>query len=128
MHESDNLYCKILVDSDLPKDQVVDTVSRMVSGTVDHGTIVTDWSEIDVVKNDDFDAVKRHKRPDGFLFYRYYLDMEPEARVLRQDYVNAIGKLLEGLWATGWKAVAACDFEDELPRKGGYGSESVLPG
>ena len=28
--------------------------------------------------------------------------------------------LLENLWALGYKDVAACDFENELPRKGGY--------
>jgi hypothetical protein len=34
--------------------------------------------------------------------------------------VAQIGRLLEALWAGGWRAVAACEFEDELPRRGGY--------
>lgn len=47
--------------------------------------------------------------------------MEPEGEVHRNEYVNNVSGLLESLWKEGWKAVAACDFESELPRNGGYG-------
>jgi len=35
-------------------------------------------------------------------------------------YVAFVAQLLEGIWNLGCKAVAACDFEDLLPRRGGY--------
>ncbi|MFG2566313.1 hypothetical protein ACGFR6_12840 [Streptomyces sp. NPDC048567] len=35
------------------------------------------------------------------------------------EVVKAITSLLETLWHEGFKAVAACDFEDELPARGG---------
>jgi len=33
--------------------------------------------------------------------------------------LQAVTALLEALWRGGCKAVAACDFEDELPARGG---------
>ncbi|MBY8882712.1 hypothetical protein [Actinacidiphila acidipaludis] len=35
------------------------------------------------------------------------------------DVVAAVADVFEALWRGGFKAVAACDFEDELPACGG---------
>ncbi|WP_019535129.1 hypothetical protein [Paenibacillus ginsengihumi] len=35
-------------------------------------------------------------------------------------YIGEISKLLTELGDYGFKAIASCDFEDELPKKGGY--------
>ncbi len=56
---------------------------------------------------------------DGFLCYRHIIDVDPLGEISREDYVVAVGKLLEQLWAANFGAVAACDFEEELPRSGG---------
>jgi uncharacterized protein (DUF2267 family) len=37
------------------------------------------------------------------------------------DVVEAVTAVLEALWRDRFKAVAACDFEDELPARGGIG-------
>ena len=58
--------------------------------------------------------------PDGFLYYRYFLDIDPVQDVDEADYVASVATLLTQLWQSEYKAVAACDFEDRLPRKGGY--------
>ena len=120
MEAVQDLYCKIFIDNDDPDEAIAKKVSLITSGDIDQWTVITDWSEIDIVQNDDFNEIKRREDPDGFLFYRYYIEMEPEENVLRQDYIMKVGRLLECLWKEGWEAVAACDFEDELPRKGGY--------
>lgn len=120
MELAENLYCKIFIDTDVSDEVVAKKVCSITSGEIDQWTVITDWSEIDIVENDDFDEMKRKEEPDGFLFYRYYIEMEPGANTLRQDYVMNISRLIESLWQEGWKIVAASDFEDELPMKGGY--------
>ena len=74
---------------------------------------------VDVLKNDDADSSKI-THSDGFLHYPYLVETEPKEGFNRNTYVSGISRLLESLWVANFKAVAACDFEDELPRNGGY--------
>ena len=122
MREYDDLYCKLYVDTDFEIEQLKDEITSMVSGQKQlFRTIVTTFGEIDVNKNEDFDDKKRDIEPDGFIYSRYYLDIEPKEDIEQQDYISGIGDLLQSLWSNGLKSVAACDFEEELPQKGGYG-------
>jgi hypothetical protein len=50
------------------------------------------------------------------LYFRYTLEIDPTREVALEDYVAAIATLLESLWSSGMDAVAACDFEEKLPR------------
>jgi hypothetical protein len=88
-------------------------------------TVSTSEFQVDVVVNEDFDERRRSQNHDQFLFYRYYLDIEPTENATRQRYVESVGNLLEGLWQSNCKAVAACDFESELPQNGGYKPSST---
>jgi hypothetical protein len=56
--------------------------------------------------------------PDDFVNFRYYLEVENEKGGLA-DHIETVSKLLEGLWAQGIPAVAACDYEESLPESGG---------
>ena len=121
MREYDDLYCKLYVDTDLEIEQLKDKITSIVSGEKQlFRTIVTTYGEIDVNKNEDFDDEKRELVPDGFIYSKYYLDIEPKEDIGQQDYISSIGDLLKSLWGSGLKSVAACDFEEELPQKGGY--------
>ena len=122
MKEYDDLYCKIYVDTDLDIEQQKDKITSVVSGEkVLFRTIATAFGEIDVNINEDFDEKKRNLESDGFIYSRYYLDIEPIEGIEQQEYISHIGELLKSLWSSGLKSVAACDFEEELPQKGGYG-------
>ena len=121
MNLSESLYCKIFIDTDEAKEVILKKLSLIVSGKIELRTVTSKWCEMDLVKNDDFDEIKRLEFPDGFLFYKYYLDIDPKEGISREEYILNIGNLLEKLWKKSWKAVAASDFESELPKKGGYG-------
>ena len=114
-----NMYCKVYVDTDTDKGQLLGLLTRITSGSVRMRTISAADYEMDVVINEDYDESKSLEGEDQFLFYRYYLDIEPTDRTTREQYVRSIGNLLEGLWRSACRAVAACDFESELPRGGG---------
>lgn len=116
----ENLHCKVFVGCDLEAESVLEMIAGISSASVDQLTVATDWGEVDVVENDEFDAVRRKDR-GGFVFYKLCLDIEPATSTARTRYVEGVALLLELLWDSGYRAVAACDFEEDLPRKGGYG-------
>ena len=123
MESQYDLFTKIFLDTDNEKTSVVETVSKIVEGSVIGSTIVTEQAEIFVFNNGDFSEEKRNQGSDEFLYYRYYLDIEPIEDAEEKVYIGEISKLLTELWDYGFKAIASCDFEDELPRKGGYNFE-----
>jgi hypothetical protein len=74
--------------------------------------------EFEIRKNNDFDAAKATEDIDGFLYFHGVLEFyyTPEASLA--DRIALIGRTLEWIWSNGWPAVAACDYEDRLPRRG----------
>jgi hypothetical protein len=119
------MYCKVFLDSSLSDQSMVTIISRVANGSIDGYSVTSDTMVIDVEDNEDFDEIRRRESRDGFLFYRYYLDIKPTEGVTREEYIKSVGNLLESLWQAGYKAVAACDFESELPRSGGYKTSST---
>ncbi|WP_242976342.1 hypothetical protein [Clostridium diolis] len=75
--------------------------------------------EIDLRKNKDFSSKDSVRKNDGFLYSRYYLDIEPKENIMQEQYISSIATILEKLWTLGYKVVTACEFEEELPRNGG---------
>lgn len=120
MEEKYDLFTKIFVDSDVDKEILLDTVSNIVMGTINGSSILTKQAEIFIFKNGDFDEDKRNQGTDGFLYYKYYLEIEPTEDADDRNYVLEVSNLLTNLWNADFKAIASCDFEDLLPRKGGY--------
>jgi hypothetical protein len=120
MANNENLYCKIYVDANIPRDELIRIVARLLGGTIDRTTVSTSYSELDIMKNEDFDETLRKTFPDGFLHFRYYVDIESLPGQQRAAQIALVANLLEHLWSLGFQAVAACDYEEQLPRRGGY--------
>ena len=120
MTKYQNLYCKIYLNCDVSRDELIQSIATIVNGKINVSSILTPDCEIDVRKNEDFDENQCYEYPDGFLYYPYYLDIEPTEEIASIFYKQTITRLLEAFWAEKSQAVAACDFEEELPRKGGY--------
>lgn len=116
----DNLYCKIFIDTDEEREKVLNSIKDIVSGAIERWTIISASMEIDLRKNEDFNKVEIARKEDDFIYSRYYLDIEPKKNIEQEEYIFKIATLLENLWSIGYKAVTSCDFENELPRKGGY--------
>lgn len=114
--EYDSLYCKVFLET--PKDRAwaVAALARFLRGEVQGCTVVSDLLELDLLRNEDFDP-HRQAGDDGFLYFRYYLDVVPSQSMLgsrRSDYVTTIASILNLLTCEGCQVVAACDFEEEL--------------
>ncbi|MGW5008731.1 hypothetical protein [Streptomyces parvulus] len=63
-------------------------------------------------------ATGQDTHPLNFLEWPTVLECEARAGT-PAEVVQAVTAVLEALWHAGFKALAACDFEDELPARGG---------
>ncbi|EAZ92764.1 hypothetical protein [Crocosphaera chwakensis] len=120
MNKYNNLYCKVFLDTDINREQLLPLIAKLINGKVSRREIETSIAKISVRTNDDFDENQREEFPDGFLYYRFFLDIEPLKDTDQKVYIETLSHFLESLWSLNYKVVAACDFEEELPRKGGY--------
>ena len=114
----EDLYCKVYVDSSGESGDLLAFIAEVVKGNISLRTVANDLFEVAVFRNEDYE---KDKATDvgGFVFFPYYLEIEPihETNISSEEYKSLIGHLLEALWEAGADAVAACDFEDELPKK-----------
>ncbi|MEU5757010.1 hypothetical protein [Streptomyces sp. NPDC047829] len=70
-------------------------------------------------------ATGQRAHPFDFLQWPTVLECEAPAGAPPEEVVQAVTAVLEALWRGGFKAVAACDFEDELPARGGIDKYSL---
>ena len=120
--DNDELFCKIYVDTDREEVWLLQVIASHLKGRIEGRTIESDLIAVDVSENEDFDPAKRES-DDDFVFFRYYLDVVSGKGAQRPGYVTAVSSILVLLWGLECRAVAACDFEDELPNRGGYHSK-----
>jgi len=114
------LFCKIYLDSDFYRVIILSNIREVIGGELgQYSSLANDNCNLDVLRNDDFQEHRRNELPDGFLFSRYLIEIEPNEDVDEETYIATVSRLLEGLWSRGYKAIASCDFEELLPNKGG---------
>jgi hypothetical protein len=111
-----NLFCRVNVQSELPHQDFVATVARCAGGTSRMNTVRSPTLDISVFENDEFDPEMSRTGQDRWLYFRYTLEVDPVEGVSPSEYVASVGTFLESLWSSCMEAVAACDFEDHLPR------------
>jgi len=119
MCEIEDLYCKMFVDFDEDLKSITKLIETLTKGKIENerGRIGTKIAEFDIRKNDDFNTSKEFRSndpADAFLFWRYYIDIEPKEGV-EPSFVSMISQLLKNLRTKGIDTVVACDFEDKLP-------------
>jgi hypothetical protein len=125
---SDDLDCKVYIADGAPRANLAAALAGALAGTVDgplHDTVRTSDALLDIVANDEFDARRQRDFPDGFLYFRYAIEVYPRADAPHEVVRQLVARLLEYAWVRGIAAVAACDYEDELPFGGGYKSPAV---
>lgn len=107
------LYCKMFIDSPQSWEQLKTRVCTENQGEDRGFTIYFPWGLFDLRENDEWNPEKVGQ-PDGFLFSKYYADVEPAEGIDEAEYVRSVANLVSGLRAIGNLVVPACDFEDSL--------------
>ena len=115
-----NLYCQIYLDCEKSQEELQKLVAHLVDGVPGRWKkeVKTTFGDVSLISNDDYKTPKEKRSKlleDAFLYWRYYLEIEPLPAISRETYVKKISRVLRGLGRLGIGAVAACDFEEELP-------------
>lgn len=79
--------------------------------------------EFILLKNSDFDSLKQIEFPDGFLHFKYVLEINfLNDEIENSKIISKVNEILEYLWKSNISAIASCDYENLLINKGGYKS------
>ena len=81
--------------------------------------------EIEITANNDFDKTKSSIFPDGFLYFPFIISYYKEEKKHDEPDIQNTIKILNKLWSNGIPAIAASDYEERLPERGGYNSKNV---
>jgi hypothetical protein len=129
MFDSHAIDCKIYVESDLMPDELATLLAASLGAATLDGavarTLHTPQAEIEVRKNKEANQHRAGEFPDGFLYFRYALEVYASPTSQHAEQVALVDRLLNQLWSEGLPAVAACDYENELSRAGGYTNRFV---
>ena len=110
----DDLYCKVFIDTKLVYDELFLMVLKHVGGKKESFSyILTDWCDMFIQKNKEFSDEQYMKDSGDFIYWRYYIDIEP-IETNESNYIEGIKDLLKFLRQYCNGVVAACDFECEL--------------
>jgi hypothetical protein len=105
--------CRMFVRGPADRAALVDIVSTVASGEVDGFEVAAESWEAEIRNNIDDGA----GLSEDFLFWP--LCIEWYGLTDEADLQTPVARVLMRLWESGHGAVAACDFEDQLPEQGG---------
>lgn len=110
----DNLYCKMFIDTDLTYEELFALLLKYTDGKKQAVTYInTQWCDISVQKNREYDAERYFLDPHEFLYWKYYLDIEPNDTE-ESIYIKKISDFLGYIKENCNDAIVAGDFEDDL--------------
>ena len=109
-------YCRILVEG-ITVDDTQLLLSNLFEGTFERRTLTVGDMEIEVRRNPD--GQNDEVPSNDFVQWPVQIETEPMTSHGETSAVETVSRILEALWGAHARAVAACDFEDELPWKGG---------
>ena len=119
-----DMNCKIFIDTDLELAGFQQRLEKLLTVKFDeYLEAERNALFLRIVNNKFYDQKKSECFTEGFLYYKYHLEIECDDVQLDSRYVNFLSTLLLNLWSSeGMRAVASCDFEEFLPYQGGYQS------
>lgn len=81
--------------------------------------------ELSIYNNDDFNFINQKDFPDGFINFKFIVEVGFNSNSKIDMAIPVVSKLLKWLWEVKMPAVASCDYEDLLPKNGGYKSLTI---
>ncbi len=105
-------YCKVFVN-EVDPDRVASIAAASVGGPPDRCLIELEGIVLEVRPNADAGWVS------DFLGWPITIEVEAADGTVSEPAVSTVTALLQALWNAETPAVAACDYEDELPHRGG---------
>lgn len=115
-------YCKMFVDA-TPKEVAPVVEAALGQSFDDLGSLNASGVDIEVNRNEDaFGPAATVWRAGGgssFILWPALVELDNGEDEFTPEMVDLTARILTALWAEGQSAVAACDYEDQLPWSGG---------
>jgi hypothetical protein len=111
-----DLYCTVYVDADIGKPGFVIMISDFLDGEIFLRDIESKYLSIFVMKNEDYDPILKDKGQRGaFVYYHYYIDIDPAAEgVDYKTFIEHVKALNKFLRSKGFKTVVVSDSEEDF--------------
>ncbi|ROQ67848.1 hypothetical protein EDD93_2297 [Streptomyces sp. 840.1] len=109
-------YCRIMVAGITVADTQI-LLGGVFKGTFERRALTVGDVEVEVRRNPD--ARDDEAPSNDFVRWPVQVETEPTTQDGEAVAVEIVSRILEALWGVEAQAVAACNFEDELPWKGG---------
>lgn len=105
---TENLYCKIFIDTISEYDVLFEIVRNFIDGKKQAVSfIVSDWCSLSIRKNKEYIPESK-----DFIYWKYIIDIENK-NVPENTYINKIRQFIYFLKKDN-SVVCACDFEERL--------------
>jgi len=118
--------CIIYFTTELEIDNLTKIISDLIKGRITtFNSIKGDNFFFDLNYNSDFNSLLQSEFPDGFLYFKYRLEITFQNDVQINYCIEVVQKILQFFWTTHIPAVAACEYEETLTLKGGYKSKII---
>ena len=114
-----NNFCKIYVSGICNHARL----NQVINETCSFFTMANDFFYIDL--NEEYTIENEIQFPDGFLYFKYIVDIDFKDNIEENKCVDVINFVLKKIWNDGIPAVASCDFEQSLINNGGYKSTNT---
>ena len=88
-------------------------------------TVELAQGELDLLPNPDKNPERIADFPNGFLHFPALVEFYAAPEIRQEDRIAVVSRILTHFWSRGIPAIAACDYEAELPNGGGYKVASV---
>lgn len=108
--------CRILV-TNITVEETRRLLGSLFDGAFERNTLTVGEMEIEVRRNPG--ASSGGVEADDFVRWPVQIETETVTPHGETAAVETVSRILESLWGARAQAVAACDFEDELPWRGG---------
>lgn len=113
------INCGIYCLSDWPRAKLAELIAQELCGVCGRwDSVAIGQTEIEVRRNPD--PVPHDDSADEFLGYPLCIEAYAMSEAETPRFKQLVAQLLICLWSHGFKAVAACGFEDELPSMGDH--------
>ncbi|WP_321388019.1 hypothetical protein [uncultured Enterococcus sp.] len=111
-----DFYCKMFVQTPLTRTELAGRLAQEFGWRFDtYFSTENDYLSLDIRDNEEFDATSLNKEATGFLYFRYFFDIELLDECKVDKYKKQVARVVYLLQETKCLVVTACSFEEELP-------------
>lgn len=120
------MFCKIYTTGDITNEEsLLRILSNKLNTTITDGYISSRDYTIYVDINEEYCDDKQKRFPDGFLYFRYLIEVNFQDSTKKDLCLSITNNILSSLWHLKYPAVASCNYEQELLFKGGFNNTEL---